>query len=185
MEFLLIYLKNKAFALGVHVGSNESLLPKSYLHLLVIIPLLSFVMLSGSALAQSQNSAEAVESEIRALEAEQIAYLMDGRVAEMKKNWDQDFTVNNPFNVVQDAATGPIQTGTLTYARFERNIEKILIRDSLVVVMGNELVVPKSAPQGSSHDTDQPITRRFTNIWINKGGKWLMFARHANNVCKE
>lgn len=100
-----------------------------------------------------------------------------------KKNWAPNFTVNNPFNVVQHAATGPIQSGTLTYTRFDRNIEKILIQDSIVVVMGNEFVIPKTAPKGSSHDTDQPIKRRFTNIWMNKKGKWLMIARHANNIC--
>lgn len=185
MDYLPICVKNTANLIGVLKEVRDSLLSKALMLLLVLLPLMSLVMLPGNAVAQAQHSAEAVEKEIRALEAEQVAYLMDGRVAEMKKNWDQDFTVNNPFNVVQHAATGPIQSGALTYTRFERNIEKILVRDSLVVVMGNELVVPKTAPKGSSHDTDQPITRRFTNIWIHKEGKWLMFARHASNVCKE
>jgi len=49
--------------------------------------------------------------------------------------------------------------------------------------MGNELVVPKTAPKGSSHDTNQPIKRRFTNVWMRKDGKWLMIARHASNIC--
>ena len=117
------------------------------------------------------------------MEAEQVEYLLNGKVAEMKKNWAADFTVNNPFNVVQDAATGPIQSGVLTYSKFERNIEKVLLDDSVVIVMGNELVVPKTAPKSSSHDTNQPINRRFTNVWMRKDGKWLMIARHASNIC--
>lgn len=108
---------------------------------------------------------------------------MNGKLAEMKKNWASDFTVNNPFNVVQDAATGPIQSGVLAYSKFERNIEKILLHDSIIIVMGNELVVPKAAPKGSSHDTKQPIKRRFTNVWMRINGKWLMIARHASNIC--
>lgn len=131
----------------------------------------------------SQSSSAVAEAEVRKLEALQVEYLMAGEVAEMKKNWSTDYTVNNPFNVVQDASTGPIQAGTLTYSKFERNIEKVLLHDSVVVVMGNELVVPKTAPKGSSHDTLQPIKRRFTNVWMRKSGKWLMIARHASNIC--
>ena len=130
-----------------------------------------------------QSSISKAEAEIRKLEADQIKYLMEGKLAEMKKNWAADYTVNNPFNVVQDAATGPIQTGVLTYSKFERDIEKVLLHDSVIVVMGSELVVPKTAPKGSSHDTVQPIKRRFTNVWMRKDGKWLMIARHASNIC--
>ncbi len=132
-----------------------------------------------------QSSTNNVETEIRKLEAEQVEYLMNGKLAEIKNNWASDFTVNNPFNVVQDAATGPIQSGVLTYSKFERNIEKVLLHDSVIIVMGNELVIPKTAPKGSSHDTNQPIKRRFTNVWMWKDGKWLMIARHASNICSD
>ena len=133
--------------------------------------------------APGQSSSDSIESEIRKLEADQVEYLMNGKVTEMKNNWAADYTVNNPFYVVQDANTGPIQSGVLTYSKFERNIEKILLHDSVIIVMGNELVVPKTAPKGSSHDTNQPIKRRFTNVWMRKNGKWILIARHANNIC--
>ena len=132
---------------------------------------------------KGQGAAKAAEAEIRKLEADQVSFLMSGKLSEMKKNWSPDYTVNNPFNVVQDAATGPIQTGNLTYKKFDRNIEKVLYHDSVVIVMGSELVVPKTAPKGTSHDTDQEIKRRFTNVWMRKDGKWLMIARHASNIC--
>ena len=151
-------------------------------HILFAIKFLAFLLLQATVV-HSQSSSNNAEAEIRRLEAEQVEYLMDGKVAEMKKNWAADFTVNNPFNVVQDAATGPIQSGVLTYSKFERNIEKVLLHDSVIIVMGNELVVPKTAPKGSSHDTNQPIKRRFTNVWMRKDGKWLMIARHASNIC--
>lgn len=108
---------------------------------------------------------------------------MKGDLSQMKDNWSEDYTVNNPFNEVQDAASGPIQKKVLTYSKFDRNIEKVLLHDSVVVVMGNELVVPKTAPKGSSHDTHEPIRRRFTNVWMRKDGKWIMIARQASNVC--
>jgi hypothetical protein len=151
-------------------------------HLFFATEVLAFLLLPVTVV-HSQSSTNNAEVEIRRLEAEQVEYLMNGKVAEMKKNWAADFTVNNPFNVVQDAATGPIQSGVLTYSKFERNIEKVLLHDSVIIVMGNELVVPKAAPKGSSHDTNQPIKRRFTNVWMRKDGKWLMIARHASNIC--
>jgi hypothetical protein len=164
----------------------KRLISKLLRDVLGITMCLNILLLSSSAVAQSQNSTEEIiEKEIRRLEAEQVEYLLNDKVPEMVKNWTTNFTVNNPFNVVQDARTGPIQSGTLTYSRFERNIEKILIHDSIVVVMGNEFIIPKTAPKGSSHDTDQPIIRRFTNVWISENGKWLMIARHANNVCSD
>lgn len=145
---------------------------------------LAFLLIPAIAV-HAQNSPTTAEAEIRRLEAEQVEYLMNGKLAEIKKNWDANYTVNNPFNVVQDAATGPIQSGVLTYTKFERNIERVLLHDSVVIVMGNELVVPKTAPKGSSHDTDQPIKRRFTNVWMRKDGKWLMIARHASKICPD
>jgi len=151
-------------------------------HILFVIKFFALLSLPVTAV-HSQSSPNNAEVEIRRLEALQVEYLMNGKVAEMKKNWASDYTVNNPFNVVQDAATGPIQRGALTYSKFEQNIEKVLLHDSVIVVMGNELVVPKTAPKGSSHDTNQPIKRRFTNVWMRMDGKWLMIARHASNIC--
>src|SRR5687767_14737918 len=95
-------------------------------HIFFAIAVLAFLLLPVPVV-HSQTSSNDAEVEIRRLEADQVEYLMNGKVAEMKKNWAADFTVNNPFNVVQDAATGPIQSGVLTYSKFERKIEKVLL----------------------------------------------------------
>ena len=177
MKKLYVGFKNEV----EHIRIKEEL--SKGIYLCSFTTLLHLLLLSGTTTAQTQFSSDSVEMEIRRLEAEQIEYLMDGNVAEMQKAWAEDFTVNNPFNVVQDAHAGPIQTGVLTYTKFERNIEKVLHHDSVVIVMGNEFVIPKTGPKGSSHDTDQLIKRRFTNVWMCKDGQWLMIARHASNVC--
>lgn len=180
-QFIEMNFNNKPGLVKKAMGKTQ--FSKCLLHLFLLTTLLCHLLFSGTAAAQSHSTPDAVEIEIRKLEAGQVEYLMNGKTAEMKKNWHPNFTVNNPFNVVQDGATGPIQTGILTYSKFERNIEKVLLHDSIVVVMGNELIVPKTAPKGSSHDTNQPIKRRFTNVWMRKDGRWLMIARHANEIC--
>ena len=139
--------------------------------LIFIIP--SFV------LAQAKHS-NALEQEIRKLEEEQVDALLRDDVAAMKRNWAEDYVVNNPFNQAVDARQGPIQAGTLRYSSFIREIERVLIRGEVVIVMGRETVVPK----GTSPDAGKTINRRFTNIWMKRKGKWLLTARHANVICQ-
>jgi hypothetical protein len=76
--------------------------------------------------------------------------------------WSDSFTVNNPFNNVVKADSGPIRTGALTYSAFVREIESVQIHGTTAIVMGRETVVPKS----SSSDAGKAIHRRYTNIWI-------------------
>ena len=55
-------------------------------HILFAIKFLAFLLLQATVV-HSQSSSNNAEAEIRRLEAEQVEYLMDGKVAEMKKNW--------------------------------------------------------------------------------------------------
>jgi ketosteroid isomerase-like protein len=133
----------------------------------------------NTSLAQSTRANSKVQDQIRALEQAQVAALLRNDIAAMKRNWATDFIVNNPFNVAVDASKGPIQAGTLTYSSFERKIERVLVRGNVVIVMGSETVVPS----GKSADAGKTIHRRFTDVWMNRGGRWLLTARHANVVC--
>jgi ketosteroid isomerase-like protein len=140
--------------------------------LIFIIP--SFV------LAQSAKRSNALEQEIRKLEQAQVDALLRDDVAAMKRNWAEDYVVNNPFNEAVDATKGPIQAGTLRYSSFTREIERVLMRGEVVIVMGRETVVPKA----TSPDSGKTINRRFTNIWMKRKGQWLLTARHANVICQ-
>jgi hypothetical protein len=100
--------------------------------------------------------------------------------AGMEKNWSKDYVVNNPFNKIVDARTGPIRRGQLTYSSFARNIERVLVHGNTVIVMGGETVVPS----GGSPDAGKTIHRRFTDAWMNEDGGWLLTARHASVICE-
>lgn len=135
---------------------------------------------SGSVSGQSGKPLTALEQAIRKLEQAQVDALLRGDVAAMRSNWAKDYVVNNPFNEAVDASKGPIQAGTLTYASFIRELERVLIHGNTVIVMGRETVVPK----GTSADAGKTIHRRFTNIWMKRNGKWLLTARHASVICQ-
>ncbi len=149
------------------------------MRLILFAAALAFVA-PGLALAQGGKRDDGVEREIRKLEQAQVDALLRDDTAAMRKNWAEDYVVNNPFNEVVDAAKGPIQAGTLTYSSFVREVERVLLRGNTVIVMGRETVVPK----GASPDAGKTIKRRFTNVWMKRSGKWLLTARHASVVCQ-
>lgn len=99
----------------------------------------------------------------------------------MKRNWASDYVVNNPLNEVVDASKGRISSGTRTYSSFVRDIERVLVHEKTVIVMGQETVVPS----GTAPDAGKTIVRRFTNIWMMRDGKWLLTARQATVICKD
>lgn len=146
------------------------------------IPTIFLVLVTLSscmALARKAGDNPGVEARIRALEQGEVDALLRNDLAAVRAHWADDYVVNNPFNIVVDASQGPIQAGTLTYSSFVREIERVLVRGNTVIVMGRELVLPS----GTSPDAGETIHRRFTNIWLNRDGRWLLSARHASVVC--
>ena len=123
----------------------------------------------------------ALEQEIRALEQAQVDSLLRNDIAAMKRNWATDFVVNNPRNEVVEASKGRIASGTRTYSSFIREVERVLVHGNIVIVMGQEIVVPN----GTALDTGKTIIRRFTNIWMKRDGKWLLTARQATVICPD
>lgn len=142
--------------------------------------LLILLALSGcGTLTRSAGDHAGVEARIRTYEQAEVDALLRNDLVAVRAHWADDYVVNNPFNVVVDASQGPIQAGTLTYSSFVREIERVQVRGNTVVVMGREVVLPS----GTSPDAGKTIHRRFTNIWMNRNGRWLLSARHASVVC--
>jgi Domain of unknown function (DUF4440) len=137
-----------------------------------------FIVVIGTFALTAQTRDEDVKKLIARLENRQVGYLLRDDVDAMQRQWSKDFTVNNPVNVVVNANEGRIRKRIVTYSKFERNIEKILVHDK--TVMGSETVVPS----GKSPNAGKTIHRRFTDIWMNGEGKWRLVGRHANVICE-
>ncbi|HJU55799.1 MAG TPA: nuclear transport factor 2 family protein [Pyrinomonadaceae bacterium] len=146
---------------------------------LILLLVLLTVLMPGLASAQSAKQKAAIEQEIRRLDLAHADAVLRGDLAAMDKLWTEDFIVNNPFNEVDKADR--IRTGTVTYSSFIREPESVLVHGGTVIVMGRETVVPK----GSSPDAGKTINRRYTNIWMKRGGKWRLVARHASVICQK
>ncbi len=93
-----------------------------------------------------------------------------------------DLAVNNPQNGVSvRGATGQRSAaGQISYSRYDRVIEYAGLRGDMVLLMGEEIVLPK-APDGTS---PREMHRRFTDLWKQVGGGWKLTARQATIVTR-
>ena len=145
---------------------------------LILLATVVVFVATGLAFGQSAKKNDAIEQEIRKLDAAQADAVLRGDLAALDKLWSEDFTVNNPFNEIGKGDR--IRSGALTYSSFVRVPESIQIHKNTVIVMGRETVVPK----GNSPDAGKTINRRYTHIWMKREGKWRLVARHANKICQ-
>ncbi len=121
------------------------------------------------------------EAAIRTLEnQEREAVLRGDSTALFTRLWSPTMIVNTPANRVGtvEGTKMQLRTGQLSYASFERHIEKITFNGDLAIVMGEEIL----KPQGQQMNAGKVVTRRFTNIWRNSANSWSMIARQATII---
>ncbi len=148
------------------------------MRLLYLAAVLMFLA-PGLGSAQSVKQKAEIEQEVKRLDLAHADAILRGDLAALDKLWTSDFRVNNPFNEIDKADR--IRTGTVTYSSFIREPELVLIHKDTVIVMGQEIVVPK----GNSPDAGKTIKRRYTNIWMKRSGQWRLVARHASVICQK
>ena len=123
----------------------------------------------------------ALKEQIRKLDLAHAEAIFTGVTTTLQELMPDDHTVNHPTNrIVQEKAEllKLIGEGVIRYTRFERRPEKFLFYEDLVVVMGDETVVP--AP--GAPNEGKVLCRRYTNAWMRQDGTWRLAFRHASNV---
>jgi hypothetical protein len=91
-----------------------------------------------------------------------------------------ELVVNNPVNICAPRAVVRQLNadGKISYSQYERLIEHASLRGDMVLLMGEETVVPK----GKNPLAGQTVRRRFTELWRPEGEAWLLTARQATIV---
>ncbi len=125
---------------------------------------------------------KAIETEIRALEQNEVQAVLNKDTVTLRKLWDKDYIVNNPENKIVLAKANPVDRPIMHNQRnsFTREVDKILVNGDIVISMGKETVTSMK----ESSQTKQIVERRYTNIWMKKDGLWKLVARHANKICQ-
>ena len=150
-----------------------------------LILLITTVTIFATSLvsAQSAKQNDALEQEIRKLDAAESEAVLRSDLTALDKIWAENFTVNNPGNRISKGraeVVKQVRAGFIKYSSFVREIETIIFHGNTVVVLGLETVTPT----GNAPGAGQIMRRRFTNIWIKKKGKWLLTARQASIICQ-
>lgn len=122
---------------------------------------------------------EAIEAEIRKLEEMEVKAVLAKDSATLLKLWDAAYVVNAPDNTINFAGKTTLDRPVMraTRSSFTRNVEEVIIRESVVITMGSEIVTPAA--------DQQTIKRRYTNVWMKTGNTWKLIARHANIICTQ
>lgn len=132
----------------------------------------------------AQNDSTKLRMELTKLEMAHANAILKGDAAALDSLMDDNVTVNHPTNRIvkeKKELLDLIHQGIIRYTSFDRFPETFLFFENMVVVMGSELVVPaKGAPNAG-----KSIKRRYTDVWMNRDGKWRLTVRHANNVCPD
>ena len=119
------------------------------------------------------------DMEIRAREEALRVAFLDGDVRALDDLVADDYIVNSTLHKVlaKPLLLQLLETGRVRHLSFEIRIETMQRTGDTVVVMGADRVV------------DGPdrvcTTRRFTNLWQLKDGRWRSTARHAHVVARE
>ncbi|MFC4870803.1 nuclear transport factor 2 family protein [Negadavirga shengliensis] len=132
----------------------------------------------------AQNTEQELIQHIHLLEQQEINAILEKDIKTLEEIWDPEFTVNNPYNMIvpdRQAVIDRIKDGVINYSVFTRDAEKTLVYDNMVITMGEEEIVPNS----DNPAINRSMKRRYTNIWQNKNGRWVIVARHANQICSE
>ena len=95
--------------------------------------------------------------------------------------FSHEFIATNPFNKVVDKEEvfELFNKGIAgNVSSYKIDIEKISFINGLAVVMGNEMLTPRT----NLLDNTKTVGRRFTNIWIKSNEGWKITARHASVI---
>ncbi len=126
------------------------------------------------------------EELVRSLDDQERVAALNRDIPALERLWSEQFTVNAPNNQVVAGRQRNIDTfvrgGVINFSSFERTIEFIRVNDDLGVIMGLEIVVPRTDAPSVGLVAGQSIRRRFTHIWRKEGDTWRLYGRHANVI---
>lgn len=129
-------------------------------------------------------SADISETTLRAADAEQMRIIVDGDAKRQSEFMHANYILNGPANRVlrKPVLVDMLAQGQMASESFERVIEGTAITGNIGIVMGREIVRPGTGSQLATQFGSEALNRRFTNVFIFDGGRWLFLARQASVI---
>jgi ketosteroid isomerase-like protein len=149
-------------------------------------PLAGLLMLSGGVAVYAADSpavsaadAKAV-AEVLQTNERMTQFVLKNDADQLRQFFAKDCLVHGSSNTIAtcDEVLASVRAGQLSFSSFQRNIERTLVSGDVVVLMGEEIVVPAAGQPGAGI----PVHRRITTVWRKTDGRWQQFARQATVV---
>jgi hypothetical protein len=143
---------------------------------------LAATLIQSVALAQDEPWAH--DPNVQAVLAQRklgIEAMTSGRMSAETERYSSTFVANTPSGGVVPGAEllKMFAGGTISYDRVEQRIEYAASHgDDMVVIMGEEIVVPGPGLRNAG----KQVHRRFTDVFRRENGEWRHDLRHANVV---
>lgn len=148
----------------------------------VIFIFLLSVSFCSISIPQESNSFDrkTIIKQIKQLEDAEVKAILEGDTISLSKMWAEDVHVNNPSNIVVNRAQvfDRIKSTFIKYSLYTREQEYYGVYDDVVIVMGNEVVIPS----GVNPDKGKILKRRYTSVYKKFEYSWKLIARHANII---
>lgn len=128
--------------------------------------------------------ADISEQSLRAADAEQMRIIVDGDARAQQAFMHPNYILNGPSNRVlrKPVLVEMLAEGKMASDRFERTVEGVAITGNIGIVMGSEIVQPGKGSKLGERFGQNPLNRRFTNVYVFEDGHWLFLARQASVV---
>jgi hypothetical protein len=142
------------------------------------------VLAVASAFAQAEDKPwdkDPVVQEVLAQRNRDIAALTAGGTGVGAEGYSTTFVANTPSNgvVTGEQMRSLFAAGNVSYDSIEQSIEYAAPHGpDLVVIMGEEVVVPSAGLQNAG----KRVHRRFTDVFRKENGAWRHDIRHANVI---
>jgi hypothetical protein len=138
------------------------------------------LILAFTSIAQNNK----IEKLIKGLDQKNAYIVAHADTTALMKLLASEFTINRTTGAIvsgRDKTLELMRHGMVSYDSFSIKTEMVLVKGpALAISMGSEVVVSG----GNRELKGQIVSRRFTHVWIKENGSWRLFARHANNICK-
>jgi hypothetical protein len=151
-----------------------------------LIRLLMPAILPAMLFAATPSLAQALptEASLRAIDQEQRRLVKEGDAEGLDKILHPAMLINGPDGrvVTREMFLQSTRTGAIAKESFERVPEAVRITGNVGVLVGHENIVAAPGSRDFAKFGKTPFQRRYINIFLFEGGRWLFLARQASII---
>ncbi|HEU4940010.1 MAG TPA: nuclear transport factor 2 family protein [Candidatus Eisenbacteria bacterium] len=121
---------------------------------------------------------------VLAVDEQQRAMVAASDVAGLEGLAHRNLRINAPGGRVltREQFLANMRSGEIAAESFERTPEDVSISGNVAVVMGREAFTPVATSELGRTFGAKALQRRYTNVYVWQGGRWLWLARQASVV---